>query len=185
MSLPNSSLIPEQELIDRLKRQDQAALALLYDNYAPTLYGVILRIVTVSEVAEDVLQECFVKIWLSFATYDATKGKLFTWLINIARNAAIDHIRSRSHRKDKKTQFLNYLEANKRIQTGGFKPEHVDLTTQLTCLSPQQHNIINLLYFAGYTQTEVAVALNIPLGTVKTRTRNALQRLRKLYTAKE
>src|ERR1700756_5470562 len=87
------TIIPEQELVASLKSGDQKAMAILYDNYSAALLGVIYRIVDDKEAAEDILQEVFVKIWKSIASYDNTKGKLFTWLINIARNAAIDSTR--------------------------------------------------------------------------------------------
>ncbi len=103
---PATKDITEGLLLNCLQTQDKRALSLLYDAYSPALYGVILRIVKSNLVAEDVLQVCFLKIWTNFHSYDSTRGRLFTWLINIARHAAIDKLRSRSYLKELKTHSL-------------------------------------------------------------------------------
>ncbi|PSR56906.1 RNA polymerase subunit sigma-70 [Adhaeribacter arboris] len=177
---PNQPIaISEEELVARLRVPEDAAVAQLYDMYSAALYGVILRIVKDTEVAEDVLQECFVKIWSSFSSYDASKGKLFTWLINIARNLAIDKIRSRQYRVGSKTQTLDKSQQYTADSTG-FRPEHIGVKELTEKLNPDQKKVIDMMYFDGFTQSEVAEVLEIPLGTVKTRARAAIKALSKL-----
>jgi RNA polymerase sigma-70 factor (ECF subfamily) len=172
--------IPEEELIARLRSQDTAAVSVLYDMYSPALYGAVLRIVKVEETAEDVLQEAFVKIWNSFQSYDESKGRLFTWMLNICRNQAIDKIRSRQHRVSQKTREIP---ASPRAEFGsdGFKPEHIGVREITERLSPEQKQVIDLMYFEGLTQSEIAEEFGIPLGTVKTRARSAIKTLGKLF----
>jgi DNA-directed RNA polymerase specialized sigma24 family protein len=98
-----------QQLITRLQQQDQAAVGALYDAYGGALFGVVLRIVHSRELAEQVLQDTFVKVWRNSATYDASKGRLFTWLLNIARNTAIDVTRSAHFQQSWKTDSLDNL----------------------------------------------------------------------------
>ena len=159
-------------------------MSVLYDMYSPTLYGVILQIVKVEETAEDVLQEAFVKIWNSFQSYDASKGRLFTWMINICRNLAIDKIRSKQHRVSQKT--MDIPDAPRAAYgSDEFKPEHIGLREITEKLNPVQKQIIDLMYFEGLTQSEIAEEFNIPLGTVKTRARSAIKTLGKLFKGRE
>lgn len=171
----------EADLVQRLRTRDEAALSLFYDRYSAALYGVILRIVKKEEEAEDVLQEALVKIWNSFASYDASKGRLYTWVLNICRNLSIDKIRSRQHRVSSRTQGLDDSPmAMAQAAPATFRPEHIGLKEIITTLIPEQRQIIDLLYFEGYTQSEVAEELNLPLGTVKTRARTAIKLLSKI-----
>ncbi len=87
------TIIPEDELVALLKSGAANAMGILYDNYSGALYGVIVRIVEKEDAAEDVLQEVFIKIWKNISSYEPTKGRLYTWLVNIARNSAIDSLR--------------------------------------------------------------------------------------------
>ncbi len=177
---PNQPIaISEEELVARLRVREDAAVAQLYDMYSAALYGVILRIVKETDVAEDVLQECFVKIWSSFSSYDASKGRLFTWLINIARNLAIDKIRSRQYRVGSKTQALENSQVPFTADSTSFRPDHIGLKELTEKLNPDQKKVIDMMYFDGYTQSEVAEELDIPLGTVKTRARAAIKALGK------
>ena len=170
----------EEELVRRLYARDEAALTVFYDRYGEALYGVILRIVKAEEVAEDVLQECLVKIWNSFASYDPGRGRLYTWVLNISRNLAIDKIRSRQYRVSSRTQPLEDSAALRQAAVPTFRPEHIGLQEMTAKLNPEQKQIIDLLYFGGFTQSEVAEELNLPLGTVKTRARAAIKVLSKL-----
>lgn len=172
--------ISEDALVDRLRTQDNSAISLLYDMYSTTLYGVILQIVKVEEIAEDVLQEAFLKIWKSFDSYDAEKGRLFTWMINICRNLAIDKVRSKEYRMKVSTDTLSSNgQSFYSIQT--FNPDHIGVREVVDKLSPDQKQIIDLMYFEGLTQSEIADEYNIPLGTVKTRARSAVKMLSKLF----
>ncbi len=159
-------------------------MSVLYDMYSATLFGVIQQIVKEEETAEDVLQEAFVKIWSNFQSYDTAKGRLFTWMINICRNLAIDKIRSKQYRVSQKTKEIP---ASPRADygTSTFKPEHIGLREVTEKLSPEQKQIIDLMYFEGLTQSEIADEFNIPLGTVKTRARSAIKSLGKLFKGRE
>jgi RNA polymerase sigma-70 factor (ECF subfamily) len=179
--LPQTAAYTEEELIQLLKARDETAFSSLYDNYSGAVYGVISRIVPEEESAQDILQETFVKVWNHFASYDASKGRLFTWLINIARNMAIDHTRSRLYKADLKNQSLsNSVNKINRQQSSQQNTDTIGLKSFVGKLKPEHKEIIDLLYFGGYTQEEVSKELNMPLGTVKTRTRAALQQLREL-----
>lgn len=171
----------EPVLVDLLKKRDESGLRLLYDYYSSALYGVIFRIVPDQETAEDLLQDAFVKIWKNIDSYDATKGRLYTWLLNIARNTAIDATRSKAYRENGQIQSIdnNVYQVDKRHQhTTGV--DHIGLGKVLDQLKPEQRQLIDLLYFGGYTQSEVAEELSMPLGTVKTRVKAAMTRLRQL-----
>lgn len=184
--MPDNPLISfppaaEEDLVRRLHARDESAMTLFYDRYSAALYGVIFRIVKAEDEAEDVLQEALVKIWNAFASYDPTKGRLFTWVLNICRNLSIDKIRSRQHRVGSKTIAIDdSLTAQRQAAPTSFRPEHIGLQEITQKLIPEQRQIIDMLYFGGFTQSEVAEELNIPLGTVKTRARTAIKVLGKL-----
>ncbi len=181
LSLISTPTAAETALVGRLRDRDQSAMTEFYDRYSAALYGVINRIVKDEEEAEDVLQEALVKIWHSMSSYDTTRGRLFTWVVNISRNLAIDKIRSRQHRVGSRTQGLDDSPAAQRqAAPDTFRPEHVGLQEITRKLVPEQRQIIDLLYFGGFTQSEAAEELNLPLGTVKTRARTALKVLAKL-----
>lgn len=170
--------ISEEELINLLKKDSQEGISILYDNYSSALYGVITKIVRSEEIAQDILQDAFVKIWKNFSSYDSSKGRLFTWMINIARNRAIDYIRS----KDFKNRNLNDYDTNNAELSGITSEINIDqigLKETVNLLDPKLKVIIDTIYLKGYTQAETAEHLNIPLGTVKSRVRSALIELRK------
>ena len=160
-----------------LQQQDEKALSYLYDNYSAALYGIINSIVTDRESANDVLQNVFVNIWKKIASYDSSKGRLFTWMLNVARNAAIDEIRSKSYKDKLKNQPFP---ENVDITGASTNPNIADIGLKkiLTKLKGEQQVLIDMSYFKGFTHEEIAKALNIPLGTVKTRIRSALIQLR-------
>ncbi len=174
--------LSEEELVLALGNREKVAIEALYDMYSASLYGVISRIVLDTPTAEDVLQETFVKIWNSFSSYSADKGRLFTWMVNIARNLAIDKIRS----KDFKNQAKNHeLENNVTFideqRNTVYKPELMGIKDLVSTLKPEQKSILDLVYFKGYTHVEAAEELGIPLGTIKTRLRMAIIELRKNF----
>jgi RNA polymerase sigma-70 factor (ECF subfamily) len=169
----------ENDIIERLKSSDNGGYEILYDRYASLIFGVIKRIVHIEEDAENLLQDCFVKIWLNIHTYDATKGKLTTWLINIARNTAIDFTRSKVYSQRMKNQSIeNIVSPSIEIATQALSAETIGLRQIVNVLPPPCREIIEWMYFEGYTQQEISENFNIPLGTVKTRTRMALKELR-------
>ena len=164
-----------------MRNRDNKAYAYLYDNYASALYSIIQQIVSDGELANDVLQEVFVNIWRRIEQYDATKGRLFTWMMNIARNASIDTLRSRSYQNSRKNQSIQENVDTIRV-TDVIQPgvDTIGLRKVLEKLKEEQRILIELAYFKGYTHEEIAELEKIPLGTVKTRIRNALIQLRGL-----
>ena len=162
-----------------MKRRDPSALEYLYDHYSAALNGVILRIVKTEDVAEEVLQDVFMKIWDRIESYDPAKGKLFTWIVNIARNHAIDKTRSAEISRQQKTRDIETV-VNKidRRDFTELKIDDIGVKELLKSLPHEQFFVIEHLYFKGYTQSELAEEHNIPLGTVKTRLRLAIQHLR-------
>jgi RNA polymerase sigma-70 factor, ECF subfamily len=173
----------EEELVLQLQNRNQQAFAYLYDNYAGALNGVIYRLVEDKELGEDILQEAFVKIWNNFSSYDATKGRLFTWMLNLTRNLTIDTLRSKGYKKQSKISgdentVSNLADNN----TTAERFDAIGIRKQLVSLKPEQRTIIDMAYFNGYTQDEISKEMGIPLGTVKTRMRTAILELRKLLT---
>lgn len=165
-----------------LGNREKRAIEALYDMYSGSLMGVISRIVVDEAIAEDVLQETFIKIWNSFQSYNAEKGRLFTWMVNIARNLAIDKVRSKDFKNQNKNQELdnvvNYVDEQRNTV---YKPELMGLKDLVEKLRPEQKSIVDLIYFKGYTHVEVAEELDLPLGTVKTRLRMGIIELRKYF----
>jgi len=177
------TLIAEADLVALLQRRDQRGFALLYDNYSAALYGIILKIVRTEEVAADVMQDAFVKIWRNIDSYHAGKGSLFTWILNVARNTAIDKIRSQDFQQATQNQsldsFVGIVEQENPVD---MQVDAIGLRRVVAGLRPEHRTLIELIYFQGYTQAEVSEELDIPLGTVKTRIKTALTQLRSLIT---
>jgi RNA polymerase sigma-70 factor (ECF subfamily) len=167
------------ELIQRLKEQDRAALSQMYDMYSSALYGVVMRIVQSPELAQQVLQDTFLKVWKNSASYDSSKGRLFTWLLNIARNTAIDATRTAHFRYRQKTENIDTLVS--RPGNDAMNPDHLGVREAVGALDEKYKSLIDLIYFKGYTQEEVAEETGIPIGTVKTRLRYAMNELRKVF----
>ena len=167
----------EQELTAALKAKDEQAFSYLYDHYSGSLYSIILQIVKSPEVANDILQEVFISIWRKIESYDPIKGRLFTWMLNISRNASIDMLRSKNYQNSQKNQEItdNVYNLNQVSQTS---IDSIGLSKFLGKLRPEQRVLIELAYFKGYTHDEIAQIEDIPLGTVKTRIRSALLQLR-------
>jgi RNA polymerase sigma-70 factor, ECF subfamily len=180
------TFLNETELITQLQLHNRKAFEYLYDNYSAALYGVVKRVLEQDELAQDTLQEAFVKIWKNIEQYDPTKSKLFTWMLNIARNAAIDKLRSKSLKNEAKTQPLEQgkMAFRKSDNSMQQQTDTIGLKNVVQQLKPEQQEIIELMYFQGYSQSEIAENFNIPLGTVKTRARAALQLLRQLLEEK-
>lgn len=160
-----------------LQQQDEKAFSYLYDNYSGALYGIVHAIVTDEESANDVLQTVFVNIWKKISTYDPARGRLFTWMLNIARNAAIDEVRSKAYRDGQKNQSLQE-DVHYQAAVTGPVVDDVGLKRVLGKLKGELRLLVDMSYFQGFTHEEIARALNMPLGTVKTRIRSALTQLR-------
>jgi RNA polymerase sigma factor (sigma-70 family) len=169
----------EEELVLLLKQQSRQAFNYLYQNYAAVLNGVILRVVNDEHTAEDVLQEVFVKIWNNIGQYDPGKARIYTWMINIARNSAIDKLRSKGEIMKGKIhtgeEIVNNLERGMKTEQA---TDAIGLRKMVATLKPEYEIIVDLAYYKGYTLDEISKTLSIPLGTVKTRMRSAIQQLR-------
>ncbi len=174
------SATEEAALVVRLLARDEQALRLLHDRYSRSLLTVIVRLVHNQELAQDVLQEGLLKVWLSIDRYDPERGRLFTWMVRVCCNQAIDAIRSPRHRFHHEARSLEVVGAQRAPASPSFNPEHIGLRELTLKLKPRQREVIDLLYFGGCTQAETAKQLNIPLATVKTRARTALQVLAQL-----
>lgn len=175
--------LSDDYIIQQLRGGNQEAISMLYDKYGAALFGVVTKIVKSNMIAEDVMQDAFVKIWKNADTYDTSKGKLFTWLLNITRNTAIDTIRSAKYRHSKKSVSLDnsvYNDKNLSVET---PVNHIGLNKVLHSLDEKYRIVLDLIYLQGYTQKEVEEELQIPLGTVKSRVRIAIRELRKLLSS--
>jgi RNA polymerase sigma-70 factor (ECF subfamily) len=171
----------EEELVLALKAQDQQAFSYLYDHYGATLNGIIFRMVRNNELSEDILQEAFLKIWNNFSQYDKSKGRLFTWMVQLTRNLTIDTLRSKDYRNQHKISGNENSVTN--LSESGFtsgKFDSMGIRKQLEGLKLEQRILIDMAYFDGFTQNEISKETGIPLGTVKTRMRSAILELRKL-----
>lgn len=177
--MPASLLYSEQQLITLLKSRESKAFGYLYDHYSAALLGIIMQILKDEPVANDVLQEVFISIWKKIESYDAAKGRLFTWMLNIARNASIDMLRSKAYQNEKKNQGLEgNVDLNIDRQVSALNVDNIGLRKVLEKLKKDYRILLELAYFKGYTHEEIAEIESIPLGTVKTRIRNALIQLR-------
>ena len=177
--MPETQRYTETDLVMLLKEREQSAFSYLYDHYSGALYGIILSILTDKDLVNDVLQEVFVKIWRQIDSYDASKGRLFTWMMNIARNASIDMLRSKGYQKAQQNRELTEAVYEK----GGSIATNINqigLRKLVHSLKEEYKVLIELSYFQGFTQDEISKTLNMPLGTVKTRLRSALLQLREL-----
>lgn len=173
----------EKELIKDLKLMDMRAFTFLYAQYSPALLAIIIKIVKSKETAEDVLQETFTKVASKIVQYDETKGRLFTWMARIARNKAFDHIKGRgsvnSAKNIKIEEIMDLVEMNNYCY---YNPDTIGIGQLTTTLNPFQKEVLDLVYFQGYSHAETAKILNIPIGTVKTRIRISILTLRKYFT---
>jgi RNA polymerase sigma-70 factor (ECF subfamily) len=182
LSKRNKISLSEDELVLALRNREKIAVEALYDMYSSSLYGVISRIIIDEATAEDVLQETFVKIWHSFSSYSAEKGRLFTWMVNIARNLSIDKLRSKDFKNHNKNQELeNNVTSIDEQRNTVYNPELMGIKDLVQTLKPEQKSILDLVYFKGFTHVEAADELGIPLGTIKTRLRMAIIELRKNF----
>jgi RNA polymerase sigma-70 factor, ECF subfamily len=182
MSIRRKTVISEENLVALLRSKDERGFSILYDNYSSALFGVISKIVRSEEIASDVMQDSFVKIWKNIESYNRTKGTLFTWILNVARNTAIDKVRSQEYIQSQQNQELeNFVNVIDSQQNSSFDIDAIGLKKLVTKLKPEHQQVVDLLYFQGYTQSEVAEEFGIPLGTVKTRIKSAITHLRELF----
>ncbi len=170
-------------LIVQLQEGNENAFERIYELYSKSLYGIINSIIHDDKIAEEILQDVFLKIWNSANTYDPAKGRFFTWILNIARNASIDKLRSREY-KDKQLDLQNptFVENLQFHNPDVGKQDAIGIEKYIKALEPMCIKIIDLLFFKGFTQKESAENLQIPLGTLKTRNRACIKKLRSVIT---
>lgn len=176
---PGCSDCFEGKLLRDLKARNSLSFRRLYKLYSASLLGVILRVVPAREIAEDILQDTFVKIWKSLDMYDPDKAKLFTWMARLARNSAIDYKRGKTFANSTKNEDIDsvFSQVDSYYQVSD-KTDVIGLRELMGVLSDSQKQIIDMVYFHGYTQAEVSDELQIPLGTVKSKIRIAVKVLR-------
>ncbi|MBT8185773.1 MAG: RNA polymerase sigma factor [Eudoraea sp.] len=173
------SALLEKHIVELLQERNDKAISLLYEHYGDTLLGVAYKVVRDEEMAQDVLQESFVKIWKKSDSYDSTKAKLFTWLFRITRNTAIDKLRSVNTKSDKEIQIDVSDVYN--LGVNSIKPEFMDVKENLDKIETKYQVVLDALFFQGMTQQEASDELDIPLGTIKSRLKIGLRELKKIY----
>lgn len=168
-----------EELITQFQKKDEKAFEALYKMYSKSMQGVIYNIVRDNDIAEEVMQDVFIKAWNNAESYTPEKGRFFTWMLNIARNAAIDKTRSKAFKNSKQNldaeYFVDVLENENSLDD---LTDAIGLKKFVDKLAKKCIEVIELLYFKGYTQKEASEKLDMPIGTIKTRNRNCIQELR-------
>ncbi len=174
--------LSEDKLIEGLKNMDGSAMSALYRMYSDSLYRVISTIVVIEEVAQDLLQETFIKIWKSFKQYDPGKGRLYTWMARLARNISIDYLRSVNHRNY--TVSENLIESTQQIDKKfqvSYNPELIGVKDMTNILNEDQRTTLDLIYFKGYTHMQAAEELNVTVGIIRSRLQSSIAELRKTF----
>ena len=176
--------VVDEQLMTHIVAGDSTALETLYDRYAATVLGVVLRMVQDRAVAEEIVQETFWRVWDKSASFDASRGKFSTWLFSIARRLAIDSLRRQKVRPQaarseaEEEWMLRQADERSVAETAVLHLEQARVRSAMTTLSPEQAEVIELAYFKGLTRREIAQAIGTPLGTIHTRARLGLQKLR-------
>jgi len=169
----------QEELLPLLLTKDDRAFSHVYDMYSKSLFAVINNLIKDKDEAEDVLQEVFVKIWKNIDSYNESKGRFYTWILNIARNTSIDKLRSKGFNNSQKNLSSdNFVHLLDNSNTLIHRIDAIGLQDFVKKLKPKCIALIDLLFFKGYTQVEASEELEIPLGTVKTQNRNCINDLR-------
>ena len=181
---PEQAKTTDVELLTAIARKDETAIAELYDRYRVILFGLLIRILTSREEAEDVLQEVFLQVWRRAGDFDEKRGRPFTWLVTLARSRGIDRLRSLAAKE--RVALAGAREPSEQVSDAvadAFASEQRTLvTTALAQLPEEQKRPLTLAYFEGLTQSEIAAKLGAPLGTVKTRMRTGLMKLREVLS---
>ena len=166
-------------VVSNFQKKEEKAFEKLYFMYKDSIHGVIYNIVRDHHIAEEVMQDVFIKAWNNSSSYSSNKGRFFTWILNIARNAAIDKTRSKAFKNSRKNLdaefFVDILETHESLND---KTDAIGIKKLVAKLEKKCIEIIELLYFKGFTQKETSESLDIPIGTVKTRNRNCIKGLR-------
>ena len=178
---PSIPELDDEILLELISSHDESALSSLYERYARLLYSIALRITDDRAAAEEVLQDVFHSVWQRATTFRPSAGSVSAWLSGIARNRAIDEVRSRWHRAREREISLDYLPDWSSAMERGlehFAVLRADLRHALSALPSLQREAIELAYFAGFSSSEIAAYLNEPIGTIKGRLRLGMEKLR-------
>ncbi|WP_411894569.1 RNA polymerase sigma factor [Winogradskyella sp. A2] len=172
-------MIDLDRLVEQFKNKDQSAFEKLYTMYGQSIHGVVYNIVKDGAIADELMQDVFIKAWHKSHTYSSQKGRFFTWILNIARNAAIDKVRSKTYKQSKQNldvdYFVDIIKSNENLNE---RTDAIGIKKFVTKLGEKCKAVIELLYFKGYTQKEASETLQTPIGTIKTRNRNCIKQLR-------
>jgi RNA polymerase sigma factor (sigma-70 family) len=172
--------LEEEQLIAGLRAQDRKTIEYLYDKYSRALFTVISRIITDKDIAEEVFHDAFIKITRKIDSYDESKGRLYTWMANICRNSAIDKTRSKEYSKNSKTNTIDDYVYGLESESGTSElVDGIGVKELLVDLNEEQRFVIECIYFKGYTHSEISEEFDLPLGTVKSRIRAAINVLKK------
>ena len=174
--------LPQRQdtILALLRQRDEQGVQLLFEHYGGALNTIVQQVIPDPRQSEEVLHDVLLKIWTNIDKYDESKSRLYTWMARLARNTAIDYVRSKDYRKTAKTDALSPLVSNHSSHSHTPSTNHIGLRSLLDRLDGTHRSIIELLYFKDYTQAETAKELDLPLGTVKTRARRAIKQLRTL-----
>jgi len=168
-------------LVTKFQDKDEKAFETLYNMYSDSMHGVIYNIVRDHDIAQEVMQDVFIKAWNNASTYSSKKGRFFTWILNIARNAAIDQTRSKNFKKAKQNLnsdfFVDIIESNESLDN---QTDAIGIKGFVSKLAAKCKEVIELIYFKGYTQKEASETLEMPIGTIKTRNRKCISELRNM-----
>jgi RNA polymerase sigma-70 factor, ECF subfamily len=180
-----SAVVDTAALVWMIQSKNERGFHILYDRYCSALYGILIKFVRSTDIADDLLQDVFVKIWRYIDSFDPARGTLFTWMLNIARNEAINYLRSARHQQvsmhvDNELYSLHrdYADAN---ASSNNMAELKDLQNKTLQLDAKYAEVIDMIFFCGCTHEQTARILKIPLGTVKTRVRKGLSMLKNIY----
>lgn len=172
-------MIDNELLVKQFQAKDVKAYEKLYNMYCDSISGVVNTIVKNDDVAQEITQDVFIKAWNKSDTYSSKKGRFFTWILNIARNAAIDYTRSKKYKQSKQNLnsdfFVDILETSQSLDNS---TDAIGIKEFVKKLGDKCKSVIELLYFKGFTQKEASEELDMPIGTVKTRNRNCITELR-------
>ena len=179
---PEPAQTTDSEILRAIAGGDEQALSALYDRYRLILFGLILRILHNQPEAEDVVQEVFLQVWRKASDFDEARGRPFTWLVTLARSRAIDRLRALGSRERTAIEAARDVTDNiSDAADDAVKAEQGETVRRaLAELPEEQRRTLVLAYFEGLTQSEIAARLNSPLGTVKTRMRSGMIKLREL-----
>lgn len=163
-----------------LQKKDKHAFEELYDSYSGVLLGIAFKITKDQDLADDVLQEAFIKIWKNIESFDPQKATIFTWMLNITRNTAIDCIRKKSYQSNIQigTDKVSIVDE---VASDSININIIGVRELIDGLKPEYKEVIDAVYFGDLTHEEASEKLELPLGTLKTRVRNALKELKTIF----